>query len=68
MEEEHLEPIAEISRRCFSKIYVFDWYENAGNMLKLFKQGKVVVRVIKRGRWSSALAIYVPGPAGAGLI
>jgi ribosomal-protein-alanine N-acetyltransferase len=49
MEEEHLDPIAEISRRCFSKIYVFDWYENAGNMLKLSKQGKVVVRVIKKG-------------------
>lgn len=47
--EEHVNSIAEISKLCFSNIYEFDWYENAGNMLKLFKQGRVVVRVIKKG-------------------
>lgn len=49
IEEEHVDSIAEISRLCFSNIYEFDWYENASNMLKLSKQGRVVVRVIKKG-------------------
>jgi len=46
--EGYLDSIAEISQQCFSNIYEFDWYENASNMLKLFKQGRVVVRVIKK--------------------
>jgi len=47
--EDYIDNIAEISELCFSNIYKFDCYENACNMLKLFKQGRVIVRLIKKG-------------------
>ncbi|NLM97376.1 MAG: GNAT family N-acetyltransferase [Halanaerobiaceae bacterium] len=64
IEEAHLDSIAEISKLCFSNMYEFDWYENAGNMLKLFRQGRVIVRVIKIGEKAAGFCNLRSWPCG----